>query len=35
MIIEKKDISEFVLEIKKTLDTTATILIVEALGTMN
>src|SRR5665648_629122 len=35
MIIEKKDISEFVIEIKKTLDTAGSILIAEALETMD
>lgn len=35
MIIEKKDISEFIIEIKKTLDTAGSILIAEALETMD
>src|SRR5665648_845090 len=35
MIIEKKDISEFILEIKKMLDTAGSILIAEALETMD
>ena len=35
MIIEKKDISEFVLEIKKMLDTAGNVLIAEALETMD
>ena len=35
MIIEKKDISEFVIEVKKMLDTAGNILIAEALETMD
>ena len=35
MIIEKKDISEFIIEIKKTLDNAGNILIAKALETMD
>jgi hypothetical protein len=35
MLVEKKDVAEFVMEIKKALDKTGTILVAEALETMD